>query len=223
MAPVLRSIVAIVLAATATLPLGAPTRGEAAPANGANVFVVGDSVLLGAADQIVAAMPRYRVTVDAEVSRTVLAAPALLRGRTDDVVVVSLGHNDGSGDFANRIDTVMGALAGVDHVIWLTQQEFRADRAGMNDELRAATARWPKLEVLDWQAVVTRTPDANWDDGLHLRPAGADAMAGAIAFAVELALTPTPMDLFAVAGAWSASGIAAVEHAGSAGRAPEGP
>ncbi len=212
----------IALAVTAVVPFGSPTRVAEAATEGADIFVVGDSVLLGAADQIVAAMPQHAVNVDAVVSRTAFSAAALLEGRTEDVVVVSLGHNDGPGDFPARIDAAMGALGGVDHVLWLTQQEFRPDRGAMNDALRAAAERWPTLEVLDWQAIVARTPEANWADGLHLRPAGADAMAGAISFAVEIVIAVTPMDLFAAAGAWSASGIAEVQRAEAADDAPGG-
>lgn len=206
-------VVTLALAVAAVLPVGPSADAQAAP-EVADVFVLGDSVLLGAADRIVAAMPQHRVAVDAEVSRTAYSAPALLEGRTHDVAIVHLGHNDGPGGFSSRIDDTMRALAGVEDVIWLTQQEFRADRGEMNRALRAAADRWPSLEVLDWHAIASRTPDANWADGLHLRPEGADAMARAIALAVEFSLAVTPMELFATAGAWSAAGLAEVERRG---------
>lgn len=203
----------LLLAATVAVVTPDARRADGAAAD-TSIFVFGDSVLLGAAPQIEEALAGYSVEVDAVESRSALESPGLLGGRTDDVVVISIGHNDGPAGFGSRIDEIMAALDGAGHVIWLTQQEFRGDRPGMNAELRAATRRHPTLDVVDWNAVATSTPNANWDDGLHLRPEGGRAMATAVAAAVEDTLVVSPPELLATGATWSVAGVEAVRTAG---------
>src|SRR5207245_2133622 len=93
------------------------------------VYVIGDSVMLGAENAIGAALAPAPVTVDAQVSRSLVGAVSVLqqaRPRIADVAVVALGTNDGTdpAEFAHRIDLVMGALQGVSHVLWIDQREF---------------------------------------------------------------------------------------------------
>jgi hypothetical protein len=74
----------------------------------------------------------------------------------------------------------MQALAGVPRVVWLTQSLFQPTRGAMNDELRAAAARYPNLDVVDWDAQVSAHPEYVYADGLHLTPAGRAAFAGVV-------------------------------------------
>lgn len=206
-------VLALPATAAAAVPPGAAAPAPPTPAAApAQVLVVGDSVLLGAREQILDALAATNVTVHAAESRPALAALPELTGSTADVVVVSLGHNDGPVGWSDKIDRIMGTLADAGAVVWLTQQEFRADRAEMNAALGEARARWPTLEVLDWNALVTATPNANWADGLHLRPEGAAAMAGAISIMVVLALAPSPIELAGIGARWSRVGLAAVHE-----------
>ncbi|MEZ5169886.1 MAG: hypothetical protein R3A49_03965 [Acidimicrobiia bacterium] len=209
----LSAVLGLLLVVTVVAAVPGARRADGAPGD-TSIFVVGDSVLLGAAPQIEEALAGYTVQIDAVESRSALESPAILAGRTDDVVVISIGHNDGPAGFGSRIDEIMAGLGNVDHVIWLTQQEFRSDRPSMNAELRAAQRRHATLEVLDWNAIVASTPNANWADGLHLRPEGGDAMAAAVAAAVEDALVVSPPELLATGATWSVAGVAAVTAAG---------
>lgn len=220
---------ALICLTLSTLPASIP--GAAAsdrtadrPAGGGggpSVYVWGDSVILGAETQIPptigATIPEARVEMSAEVGRSALESPGLLAGRSDDVVVISIGHNDGPVGFSQRIDAIMASLENVDHVVWLTQQEFQADRPGMNADLRDAARRHAGLEVLDWNALAASTPNANWDDGLHLRPEGAQAMADAIAEVVDEVLTVPLPALLAVGAAWSLRGVERVAESGVGG------
>jgi len=150
------------------------------------VYVIGDSVMLGARDTVVAALPGWQVTVDAQQSLSLLGAISTLQARRaemGDVVVVELGSNDGTdrGEWRRRIDLAMSALAGVPRVIWVTQHDFQPGRAAMNEELEAAAARFASLDVADWNAVVATYPGLVGPDGVHLTAAGQASMAKVIA------------------------------------------
>jgi lysophospholipase L1-like esterase len=144
----------------------------------------GDSVMLGARDQLLGRFPDASVTVDAVENRSLLGAVSVLQAAQPlgDVVVLDLGYNDADdpAGFRQRIDNAMAVLSAVPKVIWLNQREFKAGRAGMNAELVAATARYGNLDVVDWNAEVTAHPEDVYGDGIHLTPAGQNAMAGLV-------------------------------------------
>lgn len=165
-------------AATGVAPVGAQTPPL-------RVAMVGDSVMLGARDQLLAQFAGLPVTVDAVEDRSLLGAIGMFQSAgpaLGDVVVLDLGYNDSSDPtvFRERIDGAMAALAGVKHVIWLNQHEFRPDRAGMNVELFAAASRYANLEVVDWNAEVVAHPEHVYGDAIHLTPAGQAAMAALV-------------------------------------------
>ena len=165
-------------AATGVAPVGAQTPPL-------RVAMVGDSVMLGARDQLLAQFAGLPVTVDAVEDRSLLGAIGMFQSAgpaLGDVVVLDLGYNDSSDPtvFRERIDGAMAALAGVKHVIWLNQHEFRPDRAGMNAELFAAASRYANLEVVDWNAEVVAHPEHVYGDAIHLTPAGQAAMAALV-------------------------------------------
>jgi hypothetical protein len=61
----------------------------------------------------------------------------------------------------------------------------------MNEELEAAAARYPNLDVADWNAVVATYPGLVGPDGVHLTAAGQAAMAKVIADHVAASVTST--------------------------------
>ena len=191
-------LVAGALALDAATASGATVfRGVLAQPASPPVYVIGDSVMLGAEGAVVAALAPTPVTVDAQESRSLLGSISLLqqhRSEMGDVVVVALGTNDGTDpvEFTRRIDLVMGVLQGVPHVLWINQREFAPGRAGMNVQLVAATSRYPNLRVLDWNALVVANPFAVGPDGIHLTEAGKSAMAGLVASGVREATAPPP-------------------------------
>src|SRR5262249_61589839 len=78
--------------------------------------------------------------------------------------------------FRERIDGAMSALADVKRVIWLNQHEWQPGRAAMNAELVAAVARYPNLDVADWNAEVAAHPEDVNADSIQLTPPGRLAM-----------------------------------------------
>jgi hypothetical protein len=109
-----------------------------------------------------------------------------------DTVVVELGYNDPEETFASSVDTAMAALTakGATHVLWLTMREARGPYPALNQILAAEAAKWPQLQLVDWNALSASHPDWFQDDGVHLVDAGGVAMAHLIHGAVVALYTP---------------------------------
>ncbi|MCZ7536460.1 MAG: hypothetical protein M5T61_11500 [Acidimicrobiia bacterium] len=176
--------------ATVAERVATPRRPPAPAPPDPRILVVGDSVLLGARDDVVSRLSGWETTVDAEVGRSTVGGLDVLRRereRIGDLVVVHLGHNDGASRelFRTRIDEVMAELSGVERVVWLDLVEFDAWVAGANEELAAAASRWPNLEIAPWQSVATSDPTYLYSDGIHLPPPGRSAMADLVGETVD--------------------------------------
>jgi hypothetical protein len=95
-----------------------------------------------------------------------------------DVLIVDVGYNEDAHGYAQGIDRVMrAALAqGAKGVVWVTLRQTRDSYRWTNISIRVASKRWHHLYVADWNAHSAGKP---WfaSDGLHLTPAGADALA----------------------------------------------
>jgi hypothetical protein len=165
---------------------------------------LGVSITEGGTDELPALLdgvfwnPRYdavgsRCTADPGCRSTGLAAAQAVPAGTA-MVVVELGINDASGDFATKIDQVMGVLAdkGVGTVVWLTistRSTYAAGWASANNEMLvdAATGRWSgRLHLLDWNAASTGADKDHWfaSDRVHLTATGQAHMAVLIRDAV---------------------------------------
>ena len=93
-------------------------------------------------------------------------------------IVMVVGYNEFADEWADSVDTTLDAFEriGVERVFWLTMIGHHP-YLKMNDELRAAAEKHPKLTVVDWYAHSRNHPDWFQDDGLHLGGVGAQAMA----------------------------------------------
>jgi hypothetical protein len=177
---------------TTARPAPAPSPAPAAPlAPGPNsVFVEGDSVLLGTATTMPAALAGWAVTMDTVGSRRLTQAIPVLqarRGEIGRVVVIQMGNNyipGESGSFASQIDRAMTILGGVERVVWLTVAQTNDSRAAINDDIRSAAERWPTIVVVDWASIIAANPGYASSDSLHLTGTGRTAMAQSVATAV---------------------------------------
>ncbi len=147
------------------------------------VTLVGDSVMLGAIDQLGATLPGEVIT-DAAVSRQVADGLSLLRlwrdiGYLGDTVVVNLGNN---GVFTDQqFDEMMEILDGVPNVVVVNTRNTFAWQEGVNATLARGAARYPNVELVDWHAASGPNGVWFWNDGMHLRPEGAQAYADLLA------------------------------------------
>ena len=160
---------------------GVPSTGLAAPPR--QVWVQGDSVMLGAAPDTAAALAGagWAAIVAAFEGLSLPAATSQLaqnQASLGSVVVLELGAND-FGDppaFGQQIDQAM-AVIGNRHVVWLTVSHFNPAADALNAEIYQAALRWPNLTVADWASVVDANPNTVYSDGLHLTPIGYQLMA----------------------------------------------
>jgi hypothetical protein len=165
--------------ATPSTPIASPT-ASAMPAalplpDGHNVTAIGDSVMLGAVADLTDALPG--ATVDAVEGRQASSAFSLIDGlvntshlRAD--VVLHIGTN-GTID-PQALNSVLTLMAGR-RVTLLNLHVPRAWQDLNNATLAAAARAHPNVALLDWDAAASAHPEWLWDDGIHLRPAGAAA------------------------------------------------
>lgn len=171
---------------TAPLPAPIPRR----------LLAVGDSVLMGARDEV-EATPGWDTTVDAlgcrqptwrgdgcqavDIPSGVDALrSARANGLLGGVVVIHLGNNGPMS--AEQFDQLMAEVADQRLVFALTLHEPRSFEAGNNAVITGAVQRWPNLRVIDWHAAAQGHPEWFGDgEGIHVNDTGAQALADLIA------------------------------------------
>ena len=156
----------------------APPPAPAAPAAPPLTTVVGDSVMAAIAPALTARFPALEV--DAVTSRQpggVLDALAAISaaGRLGQVVVIGAGTN---GAIAEGQLRAMLELARPARRVIVLNDHVARDWEGHNNELIGRVVpEYPNAIVFDWKALATAHPEWLWTDGIHPRPAGADAIA----------------------------------------------
>jgi hypothetical protein len=169
----------ILVAVLASVPM--PARADEAP-RPLRVYAVGDCVMLGGSQALERAIDG--IEIDAAVSRQASTGIDILRARaaagvTEDVVIFDLDNNGLLSP--TQIDDVMAATPGVSRVIFVTLTVPRPWEAPNNAILADATLRYPNAVLADWHTLSSGRFDLLWDDGIHLRPEGADAYAALLA------------------------------------------
>src|SRR5262249_13934062 len=168
-------------AASVTLPVPSTPATPAAPpppppspppaAVAGGLYLLGDSVMLGARDALEHQFPG--AVVDAVESRSFVSGIDVVRrldanGTLAANVVVHLGANGAVSE--GECDQMMDALAG-HHVVLLTVKVPRSWEAPNNAVIRDCAAR-RGAALADWQSVALANPAALYKDGTHLRPPG---------------------------------------------------
>ncbi len=185
--PATATAIAPSVTSTATMP--PPTKSAVAlaqtasgAAQGARVTAIGDSVMLGAATELERSIAS--VQVDAAEGRQVSQAIPILQalrsaGQLGQVVVIHLGNN---GTFsARQFDTLMGILGNATRIVVVNDKVPRAWQEVNNRVLTGEAKRYPNVVLVDWNALSAEHPEYFWNDGIHLRPEGAQAYAELIA------------------------------------------
>jgi peptidoglycan/LPS O-acetylase OafA/YrhL len=140
--------------------------------SGFPLVALGDSVMLGAAEELQA----RGFQVDALQSRQMKAFVPTMQTLKDNgtfgsVVVVHLGTNGGFSQ--ETLDSMLATLADVPVVLLLTGKADRGWIADNNARLRAAPATHPNVTVVDWE-VLSASCEGRcfYDDGIHLTQSG---------------------------------------------------
>ena len=184
-----RAAEGVVVASLCVLTSSVAGTAAAAPrvsATNHHVYVVGDSVLLGAEQTLPATLSGWRVTMNCVGSRRLPQAIGVLkanRSHLGAVVVIQMGNNyipGEDGTFASQIDKAMRVMRDVRRVVWVTVAEKWSSRVMINNAIRKAASRWPTMRIADWARVIAAHPGYA-GDMLHLSPSGRVAMARLIA------------------------------------------
>ena len=161
-----RAVLITLVAATLLLPASPASAGIPA-----GRYAIGDSVMLGARDALIARGFR----VNAEVSRQFDDAIPLIRklaveGHLPVNVIVHLGTN-GLIEGAD-CDALVRAAGRDRHVYLVTVKVPRPYRDPDNARLRACAQRHDTASVIDWYGLSRYHRAWFYNDGYHLRPTG---------------------------------------------------
>lgn len=136
---------------------------------------------------------------------TVIQLVGMLGQRLGTTVIIAVGYNDLSDQYASNMEETLDALqrAGVEHVVWATLHYSEAHHGylTMNNAIEAAATRHPALTVVDWNAHAGGHPDWFQTDEVHLVGDGPRAMARLFhASLVKLGIpvtapAPTPVEI----------------------------
>lgn len=137
-----------------------------------DVYAIGDSVMLGAAEKLT----ERGAVVDAAVSRQGTEGRDILQQLSDakvlgNVVVIHLGTNGGVSD--DTFNAMLDATRGVPLVVVLTIRADRSWTAGNNAVIANLPSRYPNVKVLDWGGLSNSCPgDCFASDNIHLNADG---------------------------------------------------
>ena len=164
---------AITPGATTTVPL-------------AQVYAIGDSVMLGARDALAATIPG--LMVNAKVGRFMgegrgLVSSLAAANRLPNAIVVHLGSN-GPASKA-EVEGIIQA-AGGRRVVFVTVKIPRRWEGTSNAAITSGAANQPNVRVVDWKHLSGGCQGGAtfYDDGIHLKPDGASCYAQLIKSAV---------------------------------------
>jgi peptidoglycan/LPS O-acetylase OafA/YrhL len=148
--------------------------------SGFPLVALGDSVMLGAAEELQA----RGFQVDALQSRQMKAFVPTMQALRDNgtfgsVVVIHLGTNGGFSD--ETLTEMLATVADVPVVLLLTGKADRGWIADNNAKLRAAPGAHPNVTVVDWE-VLSASCEGRcfYDDGIHLTQSGQNFYADVI-------------------------------------------
>ncbi|MGI9604176.1 MAG: hypothetical protein ACR2QE_20020 [Acidimicrobiales bacterium] len=150
------------------------------------VYVLHDSVMLSAKDEVRAALADHEVNFDGFGGFLVAAAPEIIarqRHLIDDIVVIELGTNylGNPAFFRASVRRTLDALADVDRIVWVTPQRYRVGMDTVNAILDEEAWSRPNVELADWTAIAA-DPAMTWHpNDVHLTPAGQRRLADLVA------------------------------------------
>ncbi|MGM7697768.1 acyltransferase family protein [Microbacterium sp. A84] len=154
--------------------------------DGTQITAVGDSVMLASAPSLIEQFPG--ITVDAEVSRSIWAAPDILNalaenGGLRENVVVALGTN-GPVDWG--VLDQMVQIVGADRNLILVNAHAPRDWIpGVNADLDAFAGSHRKVWVADWSGAIGARTDLLAGDGIHPGRGGGDVFAACVESAFQ--------------------------------------
>ena len=152
----------------------------------ARVYAIGDSVMLGARKALIETIPG--LAVDAKVGRYMgegggIIANLARRNQLPSAIIVHLGSNGPAN--ASEVSGIIEA-AGGRRVVFVTVKVPRRWESATNSAINEGAANQPNVRIVDWKRLSggCEGGDVLYEDGIHLKPAGATCFAGLISQAL---------------------------------------
>lgn len=155
-----------------------PPEPENPPLEGP-VTGIGDSVMLGASEQLEEDIEGFTVT-DAATGMQAADAIRVLEsrrgaGELGETVVVHIGNNGPITE--EEFEEIMDILEDTRRVVFVNVRVPLSWEASNNELLQEKAAEHEKITVVDWNSASYGHPEYFWDDGIHARPEGAEVYA----------------------------------------------
>jgi peptidoglycan/LPS O-acetylase OafA/YrhL len=167
-------VTATATATTVATAIASPTRFPTLAPSELRITAVGDSVMLSAAHELTRTLGV--MDLDVSIGRLPWTMADLLRERREanelgQIVIVHVGNNGilTTGDF----DLIMQELKEARRVIWINCRVSRRWEEPNNKVLAESVKRYANSALVDWYAATQNRPELFWDDGIHVRPEGA--------------------------------------------------
>jgi lysophospholipase L1-like esterase len=150
------------------------------------VTVVGDSVMIGAAEELNRALdnPAFGADVGLQPAGAIdILQKRRAAGQLGEAVVVHTGNN---GNFTTeQFDAIMRTVADVPRVLFVNLKAPRPWEQRNNDVIAEGVQRYPNAVLADWHATGADRPELFVDDGIHPQPEGQRIYADLIAAHLE--------------------------------------
>ena len=172
------------------VPVAAPPAAAGAPAplpGGDQIYAIGDSVMLAAADEMIATFPG--IAIDASVSRRMYDAPGLVQALIDadalrPILLIGLGTN-GPIDEAT-LDEVTRMVGPSTEIVLINAQAPRGWIPDVNYLLARYAQQHRNVELANWYEAIQPRLDVLARDKIHAGgPTGGNIYAGAIKDAIQ--------------------------------------
>ena len=164
---------------------------DAKEESGPKITCVGDSVMLGAAPELMQAIPDG--VIDAKESRQARDGVEILEGLKEEnklgsTVVIELGTNCYFSQATGQ--EIIDYLGKDTKIYWVTVYgKYLQDQERTNGVIRQLAKDNKNVEVIAWDALGAENPDWFYNDGIHLNGAGRSAYAKMICNALGIETT----------------------------------
>ncbi|MDP8952736.1 MAG: acyltransferase [Actinomycetota bacterium] len=160
--------------------------GSSNPLVEGRVTAIGDSVLIGAYEELDRTFDDFAMRADVGMQAAGVIEIAQKRRAAGDLgedVVVHIGSNGPLG--ADQFDEMMRNLEDARRVAFVNLKVPRPWEQRNNDMLAEGVQRYPNAVLVDWHAASAGRPELFVDDGIHLQPEGQRLYADLIAAHLE--------------------------------------
>lgn len=146
------------------------------------VVGIGDSVLLGAIDELYKYFPNGYF--DGKVSRTITHAKTILNnlkneGKLSDILILALANN---GDYSNKLNKELMEIIGDREVYWINA--VGADDPEFNKKFKDFAKEYSNIHIIEWDIESQDHPEYFYADKIHLKGDGIKAYAKTIYTAI---------------------------------------